>query len=86
MKNRRPRWRVLVALASTGLLSGCYYYPYGYYPWGASPTQPYASGYPYYPPAPVQPAVPPNQPYPPEGAAPPPDAPIQRSPLPPASP
>ena len=47
MKNRRPRWAVLIALASAGLLSGCYYYPYGYYasvPAYYPPTR-------YYPPA-----------------------------------
>ena len=35
-KPRRTRWTVVIVLAGTGLLSGCYYYPYGYY-----------SGYPY---------------------------------------
>ena len=62
------RWIGLVAVASAGLLSGCYYYPYGYYPngyypWGYPSPYPYASGYPYaagypYPPAPA--AVPPG--------------------------
>lgn len=52
----RVRWIGLVAVASAGLLSGCYYYPYGYSPWGYAPY-PYAAGYPYgaansYPPAP----------------------------------
>jgi hypothetical protein len=37
-----PRWGVLIALASAGVLSGCYYYPYGYYPWGYPYPQPYA--------------------------------------------
>ena len=33
-KPRRLRWLGLLAVASAGLLSGCYYYPYGYYWWG----------------------------------------------------
>ena len=33
-KPRRMRWIGLAAVASAGLLSGCYYYPYGYAPWG----------------------------------------------------
>ncbi len=83
MKNRRPRWRVLIALASAGLLSGCYYYPYGYYPWGYPYPQPYAGGYPTspgysYPGMPGPPAAPPTP------LNPPPDAPVQRAPLPPA--
>jgi hypothetical protein len=53
---RRARTIGLVAIASAGLLSGCYYYPYGYSPWGY-PPYPYAAGYPNgaanpYPPAP----------------------------------
>ena len=85
MKNRRPRWTVLLALASAGLLSGCYYYPYGYYPWGYSYPQPYAGGYPYSPGYPY-PAPPPGPPAaPPTPLSPPPDAPVQRAPLPPAS-
>jgi hypothetical protein len=53
---RRVQWIGLLAVASAGLLSGCYYYPYGYTPWGY-PPYPYTSGYPYgaanfYPPAP----------------------------------
>jgi hypothetical protein len=79
-----PRWGVLFALASAGLLSGCYYYPYGYYPWGYPYPQPYAGGYPYSPgyPYPAQPAPPAAPPTP---LNPPPDAPVQRAPLPPAS-
>ena len=78
---RRPlrvRWSGLVAVASAGLLSGCYYYPYGYSPWGY-PPYPYAAGYPYgaanpSPPAPGAAAQYPQQPareYPqqPAGAA-----------------
>jgi hypothetical protein len=83
-KQRRPRWAVLIALASASLLSGCYYYPYGYYPWGYPYPQPYAGGYPYSPgypyPAPPGPAV-----APPTSLTPPPDAPIQQAPLPTAS-
>ena len=61
-KRRRPRWVVLIALASAGLLSGCYYYPYGYYPWGYPYPPPYACSLPYSPggyPAPL-PAPPSN--------------------------
>jgi len=43
---RRVQWIGLAAVASAGLLSGCYYYPYGYSPWGY-PPYPYAAGYPY---------------------------------------
>ena len=89
MKQRRPRWAgprwgVLIALASAGLLSGCYYYPYGYYPWGYPYPQPYAGRYPYSPgyPYPAQPGPPTAPPTP---LNPPPDAPVQRAPLPPAS-
>jgi len=81
-------WRaVLIALVGAGALSGCYYDVYtGYwrpYPW----YYPYPPGYPYpyyaYPPAP--PANPaPGYP-PPPGAAAPPNAPVQRAPLPPPS-
>jgi hypothetical protein len=82
IKVRRLRWIGLIAVASAGLLSGCYYYPYGYYPWGYPASYPYAPGYPYaggypYPPAPG--AVPPGPPQPP---AQPPNAPVQRTPLP----
>jgi hypothetical protein len=99
---RRPR-RVgligLIAVASAGLLSGCYYYPYGYSPWGY-PPYPYAAGYPYgaanpYPSAPgaapqypqqPAPGAPPQYPQQPEVGAPQSlNAPVQRAPLPPAS-
>ena len=90
---RRVRWIGLAAVASVGLLSGCYYDPYGYNPWGYPYPYPYA-GYPYaagypYPPAqgagemlqtPQQPA--PQQPAP--GAPQPLTEPVQRTPLPPA--
>ena len=54
---RRVRWIGLAAVASAGLLSGCYYDPYGYNPWGYPYPYPYTAGYPYaagypYPPAP----------------------------------
>ncbi len=96
-KSRRMRWVALVALASAGLLSGCYYYPYGYSPWGY-PPYPYTAGYPYgaanpYPPAPAAapqypqqppPGAAPQYPQQPEVGAPQPlNPPIQRSPLPP---
>jgi len=86
-KPRRLRWIGLAAVASAGLLSGCYYSPYGYYWWGYPYPYPYASGYPYgsgypYPPAPE--AGPPNPQQPPPGTAEPPNAPVQRMPLPPA--
>ena len=84
---RRARWIGLVAVASAGLLCGCYY-PYGgyYYPWGY-PPYPYAAGYPYgaanpYPPAPGAAAQYPQQPVP--GAPQPLTEPVQRTPLPPA--
>ncbi len=56
-KPPRMRWIGLAAVTSAGLLSGCYYYPYGYSPWGY-PPYPYTAGYPYgaanpYPPAPA---------------------------------
>lgn len=89
MKFRRLRWKLLVALAGAGLLSGCYYYPYGYYPWGYPYPQPYAwgspysPGYPYPPPgAPPPPAEPAALPPPVAGTAPPLDTPVQRMPLP----
>jgi len=98
-KPRRMRWIGIAALAGPGLLSGCYYYPYGYSPWGY-PPYPYAAGYPYgaatpYPPVPGAAPQYPQQPAPP-GAAPqypqqpavgapqPLNEPIQRAPLPPA--
>ena len=85
-KLRRMRWIGLAAVASAGLLSGCYY-PYGYYPWGYPYPYPYASGYPYaagypYPPAPG--AVPPTAQQPVPGAPQPLNEPVQRAPLPPA--
>ena len=78
-KPRRVRWIGLAALASIGLLSGCYYDPYGYNPWGYPYPYPYTTGYPYpagypYPPAPgavpqyPAPGAPPQ--YPGPGAAP----------------
>jgi hypothetical protein len=94
----RVQWIRLLAVASAGLLSGCYYYPYGYAPWGY-PPYPYTSGYPYgaasfYPPAPgaapqypQQPAAgaPPQYPQQPAVGAPQPlYEPVQRAPLPPA--
>jgi hypothetical protein len=62
------RWIGIVALAGPGLLSGCYYYPYGYSPWGY-PPYPYAAGYPYgaatpYPPVPGAAPQYPQQPAP----------------------
>jgi hypothetical protein len=86
-KPRRMRWIGLFAVASASLLSGCYYYPYGYNPWGypyaypTAPGYPYAAGYPY-PPAPG--AVPPNPEQPAVGAPQPLNPPVQRAPLPPA--
>ncbi|HEX4614824.1 MAG TPA: hypothetical protein VH230_02820 [Stellaceae bacterium] len=96
-KPRRMRWIGLVAVASAGVLSGCYYYPYGYSPWGY-PPYPYAAGYPYgaatpYPPVPGAAAHYPQQPAPgaaaqypqqPAGAPQPLTEPVQRTPLPPA--
>jgi hypothetical protein len=82
-KPRRTRgWAVLIALASAGLLSGCYYYPYGYYPWGYPYQQPYAWGYPY---SPGPPPPPSNQATPAPGAPQPLNPPIQQAPLPPPS-
>jgi hypothetical protein len=84
------RWIGLVAVASAGLLSGCYYSPYGYY-WGGYPNPyPYASAYPYAPgypyPPPPPPAVRPDQqpPAPPgaPGAPQPLNEPVERAPLP----
>ena len=88
-KPRRMRWIGLAAVASAGLLSGCYYYPYGYNPWGYPYPYPYASGYPYaagypYPPAPAPGAVPPYPEQPAVGMPQPLNAPVQRAPLPPA--
>ena len=85
-KPRRLRCIGLVAVASAGLLSGCYYYPYGYYPWGYSYPYPYAAGYSYgaanpYPPAPGAAPRYPQQPAP--GAPQPLTEPVQRTPLPP---
>ena len=82
---RRVRWIGLAAVASVGLLSGCYYDPYGYSPWGY-PPYPYAAGYPYgaatpYPPVPGAAAQYPQQPE--VGAPQPLNAPVQRAPLPP---
>jgi hypothetical protein len=97
-KPRRVRWIGLAALASAGLLSGCYYDPYGYNPWGYPYPYPYTAGYPYgaappYPPVPGATPQYPQQPvsgtapvYPqqPEVGAPQPlNAPVQRAPLPP---
>ncbi|HMD63687.1 MAG TPA: hypothetical protein VKF83_06905 [Stellaceae bacterium] len=87
MKPRRLRLIGPIAVASAGLLSGCYYYPYGYYPWGYPNPYLYTAGYPYaagypYPPTPA--AVPPHPGQPVVGTPQPPNAPIQRAPLPPA--
>jgi hypothetical protein len=97
-KPRRTRSIGVAALATAGLLSGCYYYPYGYYPWGY-PPYPYAAGYPYaggypYPPAPgaapqypqqPAPSAAPQYPQQPAAGAPQPlNEPVQRAPLPPA--
>jgi len=93
-KPRRVRCVGLVAVAIAGLLSGCYYYPYGYSPWGY--PYPYPAGYPGaanpYPPAPGTALQYPQQPapgaalqYPQQPAAEPPqplDTPVQRTPLP----
>jgi hypothetical protein len=85
-KPRRLRWwAVLIALASTGLLSGCYYYPYGYYPWAYPYPQPYAWGYPYSPETPPPPPAPSNQAAPAPGVPQPLNPPIQQQPLPPPS-
>ena len=91
---RRALWVVFIALIGAGALSGCYYDAYtGYW-------RPYPAYYPswgYYPfpwayPPPYSPyfASPPPQPNPPPGPAPlggatPPNAPVQRAPLPPPS-
>jgi hypothetical protein len=97
-KPRRARWIGLVAVASAGLLSGCYYYPYGYSPWGYPYPYPYPTGYPGaanpYLPAPGTALQYPQQPapgaapqYPQQPAVGPPqplDTPVQRTPLPPA--
>jgi hypothetical protein len=65
-KPRRVRCVGLVAVAIAGLLSGCYYYPYGYNPWGY--PYPYSAGYPGapnpYPPAPGTALQYPQQPAP----------------------
>jgi hypothetical protein len=83
-KSRRTRrWAVSIALASAGLLSGCYYYPYGYYPWGYPYPQPYLWG-PYTPGAPPPPA-PSGQATPAPGSPQPLNPPIQQTPLPPPS-
>jgi hypothetical protein len=86
-KPRRLRWIGLIAVASAGLLSGCYYYPYGY-SWGYPYPYPYAWGYPYagysYPPAPA--TVPPSSQQPPPGTPQPLNEPVQRAPLPPSPP
>ena len=83
---------VVIALAGAGLLSGCYYYPYGYYPGHPYPAA-YPWGYTNPPPPPPPPrggAPPPpggpHPPPPPPPPAPPPpgSAPVQRAPLPPA--
>ena len=82
IEHKRVWWRTLIALASAGLLSGCYYYPYGYYPWGY--PYPYAWGYPY----PYMPPAPPPGPSAPSNPAaetlPPLNGPVERTPLPPA--
>ena len=40
-KTASTRWIGLAAVATAGLLSGCYYYPYGYSPWGYPYPYPY---------------------------------------------
>jgi hypothetical protein len=85
-KPHRPRWAVLILVASAGLLSGCY----GYYPWGYPYPQPYAWGYPYspgysYPPPPPPQAGPSYPATPAPGAPQPLNPPIEQAPLPPAS-
>lgn len=85
MTRRSKRWLTAIALASAGLLSGCYYYPYDYYyPWGY--PYPYFGGYPYaagtYPPPPT-PEGPPGAPNSVTGTLQAPTAPVQRTPLPP---
>jgi len=85
---RRRRWISLAAVAAAGPLSGCYYYPYGYYRWGYPYPYPYGWGYPSAPGYPYPPApgtVPPNPQQPAEGAPQPLNEPVQRAPLPPAS-
>ena len=85
-KPGRRRWIALAAVASAGLLSGCYYYPFGYYPWGYAYPYPYPAGYPYgaaYPSPPAAEAVPPTARQPEVGAPQPLNEPVQRSPLPP---
>jgi hypothetical protein len=88
---RRARWAVFIALIGAGALSGCYYDAYTGY-WRPDPWYyPYAWAYPYYgypPPPPMNaPAEypPPAAGYPSSGTAAPPNAPVQRAPLPPPS-
>jgi hypothetical protein len=92
MRSDRRLWRaVVIALAAAGALTGCYYDAYtGYwrpYPW----YYPYAWSYPYYaypPPPPANPPAgypPPPAGYSSPGTAAPPNAPVQRAPLPPPS-
>jgi hypothetical protein len=83
MKRKPRRWPAVVTLASAGLLSGCYYYPYSYNPWGY--PYPYASGYPHPYQPPAQQPAPPTPLNPPTGPPEPPNAPVERTPLPPAS-
>lgn len=81
-QRHRMSWGALIALASAGLLSGCYYYPYGYYPWGY--PYPYAGGYPYPYAPPSLPTGPLATPNPAAETPPPLNAPVERTPLPPA--
>lgn len=87
-KPRRLRWIGLLAVASAGLLSGCYYSPYGYYWWGYPYPAPYAGSYPYAPgyAYPTPSGVPPNPQQPPPGEPQPLNEPVQRAPLPAAPP
>jgi hypothetical protein len=91
MKRFGRVWRaMLIALIGAAALSGCYYDPYTGYWYGYPPyypypmASPYGPGYPYpYPPVP-NPAAQGYQGYAP-GTAPPSNAPIQQTPLPPPS-
>jgi hypothetical protein len=86
-KPSRMRWVGFLAVAGAGLVSGCYYDPYGYYWWGSPYPYSYGWRYPYppgypYPPAPSP--APPNPQPPVPGPPQPLNEPVQRAPLPPA--
>jgi hypothetical protein len=88
IKRHRPRWIMLLALASAGPLTGCYS-PYGYYPWGYPYPTPYNWGYAYspgysYPPPPPPPETQSSAPNPAIGAPQPLTPPVEQAPLPPA--